>query len=229
MSPSGTGADHKPPTEAALRAQILQICQRLYARNMLASADGNVSARLDQDRVLITPSGVAKAFAHPDAIAMLDVNTGKILSGAPSAERLMHLEVYRSSPLAQAVVHAHPPHAIAWSLAKSELGELPTDHLSEVILGAGRIPFVPYARPGTKAMGTVLQPFLPECRAMILSHHGALTWGESLSEAVNGMERIEHSAQILWLAESLGGAKPLPPDEVAALRAMRAKMGPKLL
>lgn len=223
-----TEAPGEANTEAVLRAQMLQVCRRLYDRNMLAAADGNVSVRLSDNRILITPSGVAKAFASSEQIAVMNLQ-GEVLSGEPSGERLMHLEIYRSCPLARAVVHAHPPHAIAWSLAKPALGELPCEHLSEVILGAGRIPFVPYARPSTEEMGSVLRPFLPRCRAMILTRHGAVTWGESLDEAVNGMERVEHSAQILWLAENIGGSTPLPPEEVAVLRTMREKMGERLL
>jgi L-fuculose-phosphate aldolase len=207
---------------------MLQVCRRLYDRNMLAAADGNVSYRVSDDLILITPSGLAKAFIGPEKMALINL-AGDVLEGNPSGERQMHLEIYRSTPLARAVVHAHPPHAVAWSLARPELKELPCEHLGEVILGAGHIPFVPYARPGTAAMGGELRKFLPDTRAMILSRHGAVTWGESLDEAINGMERVEHSAQMLWLAESLGGSKPLPPEEVAALRAMRAQMGSRLL
>lgn len=214
--------------EADHRKQIVEAAQRLYARNMLAAADGNISFRLNDSRILITPSGVSKAFIQTDQLAVIDLE-GQILEGKPSGERDMHLAIYRECPQAKAVVHAHPVFAIAWSLAKPDLTELPNEHLGEVILGAGRIPFVPYARPGTVDMGTQLKPFLPKCRAMILSRHGAVCWGEDLNEAMNGMERVEHSAQILFLAEQLGGATKLPSAEVQALREMRVKMGERLL
>jgi L-fuculose-phosphate aldolase len=210
------------------RSQIVEVCKRLYNRNMLAAADGNVSYRIDDQQILITPSGRQKAFIRAEDIAVTDLN-GAVHEGQPSGERLMHLEVYRSCPKARAVVHAHPPHAVAWSLARPELEELPNDRLGEIILAAGRIPIVPYARATTAAMGEVLRPYLPGCRAMILSRHGALAWGESLEEALNGMERLEHSAQMLWLAEQLGGSKPMPASEVEALKAMRAEMGESLL
>jgi L-fuculose-phosphate aldolase len=141
----------------------------------------------------------------------------------------MHLWVYRRCSEAQAVVHAHPPTAIAWTLAHPELSELPSDSLPEVILAAGRIPVVPYARPGTEAMGSELEPFLPAHRLLLLARHGALAWGESLEEAINGIERLEHAALILKTAHELGGAKPLPEDERRALQLIRAKTGPKLL
>jgi L-fuculose-phosphate aldolase len=213
-------------TEAA--EYIVEIAHRLHERNMLAAADGNISYRLSDNEILITPSGVAKGFMKASEMAVITLDN-KILSGRPSGERLMHLEVFKSCPTAKAVIHAHPPTAIAWSIARPELKELPCDSLSEVILAAGSIPFVPYARPGTLEMGTHLHAFLPQHRAMILSRHGALAWGEDLDEAYRGMERIEHSALILAKAVQLGGLTSLPADEVAALKKMRAEMGERLL
>lgn len=214
--------------EQQQRERLVQACQRLWQRNMLASADGNLSIRLADGRILITPSGVSKAFIGSEDMALVSL-TGEILAGKPSSERLMHLTVYQQVPEACAVVHAHPPHAIAWSVAQPELRELPAHCLSELILAAGSIPFVPYARPGTQEMGEVLKPFLPERRLMILSRHGGLAWGESLDEAVGGMERLEHTAQILWLSHTLGGLTKLPDEEVKALYAMRKKIGDRLL
>ena len=207
---------------------ICAICQRLHARNLLAAADGNVSVRLEDGRIAMTPSGVAKAQVTPADLAFLTLD-GTLLAGRPSTERMMHLAVYRACPEARAVVHAHPPTAIAWSLARPDLAFLPSDALPEVILAAGSIPFVPYARPGTAAMGEQLLPFLPDHRLMILARHGALAWGESLEEAYNGLERLEHVCQILKAAQELGGAHPLPEDELLALRQARLQGGRRLL
>lgn len=154
---------------------------------------------------------------------------GEVLSGKPSNEMLMHLEIYRQCPKAKAVVHAHPPHAVAWSVARPDLAELPATALAEVILTTGGIPIVPYARPGTSAMGEVLRPYLPDHRLMVLSRHGGLSWGEDLDEAVNGMERLEHSAQMLAIAQGLGGLTSLPEDEVRQLKELRKQIGERLL
>jgi L-fuculose-phosphate aldolase len=78
-------------------------------------------------------------------------------------------------------------------------------------------------------MGTVLLPFLPAHRLLILARHGGLAWGESVPEAAGGMERLEQVAEILWKAETLGGARPLAAEELAELRALRAKLGPRLI
>lgn len=207
---------------------IIEICQRLHARNMLSAADGNISYRLDDEMILITPSGLAKAFMKASDMAVITLDN-KIISGNPSSERLMHLEVYKKCPEAKAVIHAHPMTAIAWSIAQPEMKKLPSDCLSEVILATGDIPFVDYARPGTQAMGDVLKPFLPNSKALILRRHGALTWGSSLDEAYRGMERIENSAQILATAQTLGGIHPLPPEEIEYLYELRKKIGNILL
>lgn len=207
---------------------LLDGCRRLHAGGLLAASDGNLSVRLPNGLIAMTPSGVPKAKVRLEDLAHLSLE-GEVLSGRPSSERAMHLAIYRAVPEAKAVVHAHPPTAIAWTLARPDLAELPSDGLPEVILAAGRIPVVPMAIPGTGAMGTNLLPFLPAHRLMILARHGGLCWGEHLDEAVGGLERLEQVAQILWKAEVLGGAKPLPESDLADLRALRAKIGPRII
>jgi L-fuculose-phosphate aldolase len=202
--------------------------RRLHGRNLLAGADGNVSCRLADGTLAMTPAGVAKNRLKPGDLAHLDL-AGRILSGRPSTERLMHLAVYRACPAARAVVHAHPPTAVALTVARPELRALPDGCLPELILAAGSVPVVPYARPGTAAMGEVLGPYLPASRLLLLSRHGALSWGEDLEEAYNGMERLEHVCQILKSAWELGGWTSLDPGEVEALRALRAAGQGRLL
>ena len=206
---------------------VCDVCRRLHARNFLAAADGNVSLRLADGRIAITPSGVNKATIRPDQMAFLSAS-GAVLSGNPSSERLMHLAIYAACADARAVVHAHPPTAIAWTVARPEWTELPGDILPEVVLGVGSIPIVPYARPGTDAVGAGLTPWLPRSRALILARHGVVCWGETLDEGYDGVERIEHVARILKSAQELGGLTSLPAAEVAALARLRESSGPRL-
>lgn len=214
--------------KALFKEEIVEIARRLHARNMLAAADGNISVRISDDEIWITPTGRPKSSLAPDEMARITLDN-KIISGNPSSERLMHLALYRACPEARAIVHAHPPTAIAWSLARPDWKELPFDGLPEVILALGGIPIVPYARPSTQAMGDYLLPFLPKHRALILARHGAISWGDSLNEAYSGMERLEHTSHILKLAHELGGMSPLPPSEVSALLEMRRLLGPRSL
>ena len=210
-----------------VRQQIVQVCRWLHQKNMLAAADGNVSCRLDDQNILITPSGRPKGFIQAEEIAKITLQ-GEVVEGKPSSEKTMHLEVYKRCQKAQAVVHAHPPACIAWSIVHPDTLELP-EAMPEVILATGGIPLVPYARPGTVDMGACLQDYLPQFRAMVLSRHGGLSWGESLQEAYMGMERIEHSAHVLCLAQALSPIRPLPSKEVESLKKIRQKMGPYTL
>lgn len=211
-----------------VQREIKECALRLYNKNLLAACDGNVSYRISDQEILITPTGIPKSQMREEDIAIIDIE-GHVRVGKPSSEKLMHLTVYQLCPHAKAVMHAHPPHAVAWSIAHPSLKELPAECMSEVILACGSIPIVEYARPGTQAMGDNLKPYLPKNKVMILSRHGALAWGESLQEAHNGIERLEHSAYILKIAQDLGELTTLPTEEVQALKDLRAKLGDKTL
>lgn len=214
-------------TESEILQSLCEACRRLHDRNLLAAGDGNLSARLPDGRIAMTPTGVAKAWIRPEDFAFLTLD-GTILDGKPSSERLMHLAIYAACPEARVVVHAHPPTAIAWTVARPELREIPSEALPEVILGAGAIPVVPYARPGTPDLANGLRAFLPAHRLLVMARHGAVCWGEDADEAAGGIERLEHVAQILKSAVELGGLSPLPQAEVAALRALRGTLGPRI-
>ncbi len=214
--------------ELLLAEEIVSVCKRLHARNLLAAADGNVSYKINNDKIIITPSGVQKALMQPDQMAIINLE-GQVILGAPSSEMLMHLQIYKDCPKAKSVVHAHPPTGVAWTVAHPELEYLPRECLSEVILALGEVPIVPYAPPGSQKMGLVLKPYLPKNRALLLARHGAITWGESLQEAFMGMERVEHVSEILFKAKLLGGLTSLPPQDVEDLKLQRKKMGDRLL
>ena len=207
---------------------ILKICRLLHERDYIAGADGNVSFRLSNSEILITPSGKHKGFISESDIAVITIEN-RIVSGNPSGEREMHLEIYRQVPQAACVVHAHPPTAIAWSVARPHLKELPSKALSETILAVGRVPIASYARPTTSEMGDSIRALLPDNRVMILARHGAVSWGETAEEAYNGVERIEAISKILKLSEELGGITDLPSEEIAYLEKMRSGFGGRTL
>lgn len=214
-------------SDAALLESLCEACRRLHARNLLAAGDGNLSARMSDGRIAMTPSGVPKAWIRPEDFAFMAPD-GTVFSGEPSSERRMHLAIYDACPEARVVVHAHPPTAVAWTVARPELEEIPCDALPEVILGAGAIPVVPYARPGSIELADSLRAYLPAHRLLVMARHGAVAWGEDALEAAGGIERLEHVAQILKAAVELGGLSALPPEEVDALRRMRAALGPRI-
>ena len=180
------------------------------------------------DIVSIGLDGELKQNLVEKLIRLLRSQMFKVTSLSPSSEKGMHIFIYQKNKKARAVIHAHPPYAVSLSLARPDWREIPPA-LSEVVLALGKIPIIPYARPGTEAMGEALSPFLEEAKAFILSGHGALTWGESLQEAYLAMERLEHTCQMIYLAEALGGCKALPEDELKALWKIRKSFRNKVL
>lgn len=208
-------------SEAALRTEVVRTCRLLHQKNYLAANDGNVSVRLDAERVLVTPTGVYKAFIEPEDLVVVDLE-GRQLSGrlAPTGELPMHLCALRNRPEVNAVVHAHPPTAIAISLYPRLLAR---DVLGEVILSIGRFEVVPYARPQTEDMARVLEPHVTRSDAMILERHGTLTLGRTLLDAYALTERLEHASLVLWRAHALGRPSALPEEEANALRRIHAR------
>jgi L-fuculose-phosphate aldolase len=138
----------------------------------------------------------------------------------PSSELGMHLACYAARPDVVAVVHAHPP--VSTGFATAGRG-LPQNVLPELPVVVGPVALVPYGRPGTPALSEALSPFLPSHEAFLLANHGVTAMGRSLTDAVLRLESIEQGARILFVSELLGGARPLPDEEFAALRAIRAR------
>jgi L-fuculose-phosphate aldolase len=210
-------------TEGALRAEIVEVGRRMYARGYTASNDGNISARLGQDRLLMTPKSVCKGFMTPDMMCITDLE-GRKLQGDrdPSSEMLMHLEVYRQRPDAQAVVHAHPPTATGFAVAG-----IPLDRavLAEVLTTLGSIPIAEYATPSTRELPEAVRKYIKAHDGMLLANHGALTVGADLYGAYYKMETIEHFAKISLVARLLGRENLLSREEVMRLQELRGSYG----
>ncbi|HEX5473559.1 MAG TPA: class II aldolase/adducin family protein [Vicinamibacterales bacterium] len=209
--------------ESALRADIVEVGRRLYARGYTASNDGNISVRLDDQRLLMTPKSVCKGFMSPDMMCITDLD-GRKLQGErdPSSEMLMHLEVYRQRPDAQAVVHAHPPTATGFAVAG-----IPLDRavLAEVVTTLGSIPIAEYATPSTQELPEAVRRYVKAHDGMLLANHGALTIGTDLFSAYYKMETVEHFAKISLVARLLGGERVLSRREVDRLQGLRGMYG----
>jgi L-fuculose-phosphate aldolase len=212
------------PHQRTLEHEIARVGRLLYERGLIVAGDGNISARLGPNRVLMTPAGLCKGRLEPRDMVVVDLEGALIRSAPdrrPSTERTLHLLLYQARPDVQAVVHAHPPTAVAATMAGVSMN---TEWLPETILTLGAIPTAPYALTGTAEMYEAIEPFVAEHDALLLSHHGALTVGTTLAEALGRMEQVEHSARILLAAHQFGGVRPLPPTRVYELRSLREQM-----
>jgi L-fuculose-phosphate aldolase len=212
-------------SESSLRADIVEVGRRMYARGYTASNDGNISVRLGADRLLMTPKSVCKGFMTPDMMCITDLD-GRKLQGDrdPSSEMLMHLEVYRQRPDVQAVVHAHPPTATGFAVAG-----IPLDRavLAEVLTTLGSVPIAEYATPSTRELPEAVRKYVKAHDGMLLANHGALTVGSDLYGAYFKMETIEHFAKISLVARLLGRENLISREEVMRLQELRGTYGIK--
>jgi len=209
-------------TESQQRDTIVEVGRRIYQKGMVAANDGNISVRLDADRLLVTPTGLSKGFMRSEEMAIVDADGRQISGGKPSSELPLHLHIYRKREDVQAVVHAHPPYATGFATAGIPLDKCV---LAEVIVTIGSIPLAPYGTPSTEELPRSIDPFIESCDAFLLANHGVVTVGQDLRDATFKMERVEHYAHILFVARLLGGEKALTGEAVEKLYDLRQQYG----
>lgn len=199
--------------------EIVRVCRRLHEAGLIAGQDGNISVRLPGNVILVTPAGASKIDIAEADLVTLDL-TGRRIDGAGSAssEIGMHLRIYQRRADVRAVVHAHPPVATGFGVAGLDFMD---DVLPETIFQLGGVPLVPYAMPGSSALGDAMEPWLHAHDGFLLANHGATTVGPSLLLAHQRMESMEQAARILLTARTLGRVNALTPEQGDALRAAR--------
>jgi L-fuculose-phosphate aldolase len=204
------------------KRQIVHYGRLLHQKAFVAGFDGNLSIRLPDGNILITPSGASKGFLDEDDLVIISPS-GDIISGdkKPSSETPMHIYVYKMRPEVNACCHAHPPYATAFSIVEEAL---PHNILPEAIVSVGQIPLVEYAPPGTDEVPRTLEKYISDADAFLLRNHGVLTIGEGMETAYNRMETTEHYARIVYLAKNMGKLNPLSADEVRRLEKIRAEL-----
>ncbi|HHY97530.1 MAG TPA: class II aldolase/adducin family protein [Firmicutes bacterium] len=208
--------------EQQLRKEIVDAGRWIYERGYVAANDGNISARLPDGSILMTPTGVSKGRMTPDMLVKVDAQ-GNPIEGylKPSSEVKMHLAVYRKRPDVGAVAHAHPLVATAFAVAGISLDRC---ILPEVIISLGWIPLARYATPSTDELAHSVEEFIEYHDAVLLQNHGVLTMAEDVTHAMYKMETVEHFARISFYARLLGGENELSSEDVAKLISLRKKM-----
>jgi len=212
-----------PPdvNEDTLREAILECGRITYERRLLTSNDGNISVRLGDNQVLITPSGLCKGRMHADDLLLLDWD-GNVVDGKPglksSSETPMHLEVYKQRPDVRAVLHAHPVFATTLTVSDSPF---PVNVLPEILLTLGDVPTTRYATPSSHDDADAIRELIQKHDALLLRQHGSLTVGKDLDAALTALERIEHVAEVFWRAQMLGKVSRIPESDVEKLLEVR--------
>lgn len=208
-------------SEFQVRLDLTRFGQMLHAQGFVAATEGNLSARLDSDRIMITPTGFSKGMMQPEDMVIVDLEGNKLEGETnPSSEIAMHLTIYRMRPEVGAVVHAHPCTATGFASAGIALDE---PLCSEIVVTLGSVPLAPYATTGTSELSAALRPFIPGHNAILMANHGVVAYGGDLAQAYMHMEAVEHYAKVALTARLLGCATPLCSQEIEKLTALRLR------
>jgi L-fuculose-phosphate aldolase len=203
------------PTDDEAKAEIVRYGRGLFEHGYVVSNDGNITVKVSENEIWCTPTDVSKGAMTPDMMAKLDLDGNQVGgSGQPSSEVKMHLRVYKENPDVRAVVHAHPVYATTFAIAGVPLDE-PT--LMEALMQLGCVPVAKYAKPGVEEVPESIAPFCRKYNAVLLSNHGALTWGKSLDMAYRRMEVLEDYAKVTFNLHLLGKARYLTNEQLAGL------------
>jgi L-fuculose-phosphate aldolase len=207
-------------TEADLRVAIVETGRLAYQSGLMISNDGNISARLADGNILITPAGVCKGRVGPQDLLVIDLNGGLVRGAAdpslkPTSEQPMHLEVYRQRPDVRAVIHTHLIFANALVISR---GQVRMDVIPEAAIAFGSIPVTDYSMPSSTQNAEAIRGLIANHNVILIRNHGSLTVGADLDEALIRVERLEHVSKTLTFAELLGEVTPLPQNLLDAIR-----------
>lgn len=205
----------------SLKEKLVEVCHKVYEKGFVTAYDGNLSARTENNSILITRSGKCKGEITAGDILEIDID-GNVLSGEGkiSTENKIHLFAYLKRKEINSVVHCHPVYATAFAL----IGEGFIEHfLPEVVLTLGKIPLCKFATPSTEEVPESMIPHIEYAWAMLLENHGAVTFGKTLDDAYYKMEKLEHSAKIIHLARQIGRPNKLSDEILKTLYEMSEK------
>lgn len=211
------------PKLESVKRKIIKFGKLLYQKNLVAANNGNISRRLDKNRIMITPSGVSLGFLKEHELVITDID-GNVMKGAlePSSEIQAHLTIYQNRNDVKSVCHAHPIFATVFAVSKTSIN---SPILTELVINLGKIAEVEYAVPGSDELSQQILGHLQEHDTFLLANHGVITVGDSLTSAYQNMETVEHFAQIRYYSNQLSDLKVLDRAQIQDLEGLRNKFG----
>jgi len=220
-SPSGLPGS---PEADALRAEIVSVGRKLWERSYVDGNGGNISARLDENHLLCTPTMMSKGDLRPADLCLCNLE-GKMIAGNSrrTSELLLHVEIYKANPRARAVVHCHPPHTTAFAITGTTppIGLVPE---YEILIGPAAM--ARYETPGTQAFAETVLPFVHDHNTILLANHGIVCWADTVTHAEWLVEVFENYCKTYLVALQIG--KPLkfiPDDKIREILELKRSMG----
>jgi len=209
-------------TEKQARKAICKIGDKMYSKGFVAANDGNISIKISEDIIIVTPTGVSKGGMSMNSLVKMKLDGTIIGKNKPSSEVKMHIRVYQLNKSVNSVVHAHPPASTAFAIARIPLNR---PIMSESILTLGVVHVADYALPGTKEVPDSIEPYVNSHNAVLLANHGLLTWGDDITQAMYRMESAEQYCNIMIYLKQIGEPVEFSCNQVSDLIEIRKKLG----
>jgi ribulose-5-phosphate 4-epimerase/fuculose-1-phosphate aldolase len=204
--------------ESRTREALVKLGSSLFDRGLTAGSSGNLSVRLEDGRYLLTPTNVSLGALDPARLALLDAEGVPIAGDAPTKDLALHLAMYAARPQARAVVHLHATHSAAISCLEGLDADNCLPPLTPYfVMKIGRLPLVPYHRPGDPRLAPAIRALACRHCAVLLANHGPMVAGESLAAAAYAIEELEETAKLALLLRG-APARPLNADQIDELR-----------
>ena len=191
--------------ESNLREQICTLAKSLFDRGLTAGSSGNISARLEDGRYLITPTGSCFGRLDPELLSLLDQDMNLLSGDPPTKEIPLHAAFYETrGAVSNAVVHLHSSHSVALSvLPDTDPDNMLPPLTAYGVMRLGKVKLLPYFMPGDVAMGDAIRGLAGKRSAVVLAHHGPVVAGRDLEAAVAAIEELEETAKLALLTRGL--------------------------
>jgi L-fuculose-phosphate aldolase len=195
--------------------EVLAAAKDMLRLNLTAGTSGNVSGRIDDNHVVITPSSIDYETMTLADLVVLDM-AGEVVEGtrSPSSEKLVHLASYRRYSEVGSVIHAHPPYASMFAVARLPIPAVIDEF---AVFVGGDVPCAEYAMTGTPELGELAADCLADVGSALLANHGTVTVAGSPAAGIHQLGVVERAAQIVWGARALGNVAELPETTNATL------------
>ena len=204
-------------TENELRERLAMHGEALYRRGLAPGSSGNMSVRLE-DGLLVTPTNSCMGRLDPARISKLSWDGAHLGGGKPSKEAFLHLAMYQERPADEAIVHLHSSHSVAVScMADLDPADVLPPITAYYVMRIGKLPLLPYYRPGDMALAEAVRAAAKSHHAMLLANHGPVVAGKSLDAAVYNAEELEETAKLFLMLRGCD-TRWLDEGQIAALR-----------
>ncbi|MDP0333298.1 aldolase [Glaesserella parasuis] len=189
-------------TDLTQKIQMVELAKSLFDRGYTVGGAGNLSVKLDDNRVLVTPTGSSLGRLEVNRLSILDMNGNLIEGDKPSKESVFHLALYQANPQCKAVVHLHSTYLTALSCLQGiDTTNAMRAFTPYYVMRVGQLPVIPYYKPGDTNIARELSERALQAKAFLLANHGVVVTGNSLVDAVDNTEELEETAKLYFILQ----------------------------